>query len=106
MAFDEVLFQNLSTVQSDQQPTPKTLASAASIAAETIETFITIITGTVAIATLTPPVKGQHMLVLIFTNANPGGVTTGGNVANAVDPAQNVPVLLFYNPIDELYYAK
>lgn len=98
-------FQNLSTVQSEQQPTPKTIASASNIA-NAVETFISIITGTTAIATVTPPVLGQHMLVLVFTNANPGGVTTGGNVANAVDPAQYVPVLLFYNPVTELYYAK
>ena len=98
-------FQNLSTVQSEQQPTPKTIASAANISTA-IETFISIITGTTAIATITPPVQGQHMLVLIFTNANPGGVTTGGNIANAVDPATSVPVLLFYNPITALYYAQ
>lgn len=98
-------FQQLSTVQNEQMPTPKTIASASSIA-NAIETFISIITGTTAIATITPPVPGQHFLVLVFTNANPGGVTTGGNVANAVDPAQFVPVLLFYNPLNNTYYAK
>ena len=71
------LFQNLSTVQSNKQPSPKTIASATSIGTA-VETFISIITGTTAIATITPPVTGQHMLVLIFTNGNPGGVTTGG----------------------------
>ena len=98
-------FQNLSTVQSEQQPSPKTIASAASIGAG-IETFISIITGITAIATIAPPVQGQHMIVLVFTNANPGGVTTGGNIANVVDPSQYVPVLLFYNPLTETYYAK
>lgn len=102
----ERLFENLSTVQSDKQPTPKTIASATSIAATPVETFISIITGTEAIATVTPPVAGQHMLALIFTDANPGGVTTGGNIRNAVDPAQYVPVLLFYNPISGYYSAK
>lgn len=100
----DLLFQNLSTVQSDQQPPPKTIASASSLGSA-IETFISIITGTTAIATITPPVSGQHMIVLIFTNANPGGVTTGGNINGAVDPAQYAPVLLFYDPITELYYA-
>jgi len=100
-----LLFQNLSTVQDEQQPGPLTIASASSIGA-LVETFISIITGTTAIATITPPIAGQHMIVLVFTNANPGGVTTGGNIANAVDPAQYVPVLLFYNPITALYYAK
>ena len=99
------LWQNLSTVQSEQQPTPKTIASASDIAAA-IETFMSVITGTTAIATITPPIEGTHMLVLVFTNANPGGVTTGGNIANAVDPAQYVPVLLFYNPVTATYYAK
>lgn len=99
------LFQNLSSVQSNLQPTPKTIASASSIA-DAVETFISIITGTTAIATITPPVAGQHMLALIFTDANPGGVTTGGNIRNAVDPAQYVPVLLFYDPISGYYAAK
>lgn len=99
-------FQNFSTVQSNKQPLPKTIASAADITAIPIIGFISIITGTTAIASITPPVTGQHMLALIFTNANPGGVTTGGNIANVVDPATNVPVLLFYNPITALYYAQ
>ena len=100
----DLLFQQLSTVQSNKQPGPKTIASATSIGTA-VETFISIITGTTAIATITPPVTGQHMLVLIFTNANPGGVTTGGNIRNAVDPAQYVPVLLFYDPISGYYAA-
>jgi hypothetical protein len=96
---------DLSTVQSKLQPSPKTIASAADIEGA-VETFLSIITGTVAIATIDPPADGQHMIVLVFTNANPGGVTTGGNIANVVDPAQFVPVLLFYNPVTALYYAK
>ena len=98
-------YQNLSSVQSPAQPKPKTIASATSIG-NAVETFISLITGTEAIATITPPVDAQHMLVLIFTNGNPGGVTTGGNIRNAVDPAQYVPVLLFYDPISGYYAAK
>jgi len=105
MGLDKSLWQNLSTVQSEQQPKPVTIASATDIA-DAVKTFISIITGTTAIATITPPVSGQHMLVLIFTNANPGGVTTGGNIRNAVDPAQYVPVLLFYDPISAFYAAQ
>ena len=104
MALPVYLWQNLSTVQNRDQPTPKTIASASDIA-DAVETFISFITGTDAIATIDPPVTGQHMLVLIFTNANPGGVTTGGNVNGAVDPAQYAPVLLFYDPIGAKYYA-
>lgn len=83
---------------------PVTVASASSVGS-LIQTFLTIVTGTTAIATITPPVTGSHMLVLVFTNANPGGVTTGGNIESVVDPAQNAPVLLFYNPNTAKYYA-
>lgn len=105
MAVDDLNFQNFSTVQSKMQPKPKTIASAADIE-DAVIGFLSIITGTTAIATIDPPVSGAHMLVLVFTNANPGGVTTGGNVANAVDPSQYVPVLLFYDPNTALYYAQ
>lgn len=98
-------WQDLSTVQSEQQQKPVTVASATSVGS-LIKTFLTVVTGTTAIATITPPVSGSHMLALVFTNANPGGVTTGGNIANAVDPAQYVPVLLFYNPLTAVYYAQ
>lgn len=100
----DLSFQKLSTVQNNLMPTPKRVASAADMNDE-IETFISFVSGTTAIATIDPPVTGQHMLVLIFTNANPGGVTTGGNINGAVDPAQYAPVFLFYDPVSELYYG-
>lgn len=106
MPSQDLLFQNFLPAQSEQQPQPQTVASATSIATTPLVNFMAIITGTTAIATITPPLPGAHMLVLVFTNANPGGVTTGGNIANAVDPAQYVPVILFYNPITALYYAQ
>ncbi len=101
----DLLFQNLSTVQNLTQPLPPTQASASDMT-DLIQNFLTIITGTTAIATIDPIVTGVHMIVLVFTDANPGGVTTGGNIANAVDPAQYVPVYLVYNPITALWYAK
>lgn len=101
----DLLFQNLSTVQSNQQPLPPSLASAADME-DSIQNFMTIITGTTAIATIDPIVTGVHMICLVFTNANPGGVTTGGNILNAVDPAQYVPVFLIYNPIAAKWYAQ
>lgn len=94
-------FQDLSTVQSGKNNVPPTVASATTVA---ITHFLTFITGTTAIATVTPPVKGAHMLVLIFTNADPGGVTTGGNINAALDPAQYRPVMLFYDPVGAKYY--
>lgn len=98
----DLYFQNLSTVQSNQQPKPVTLASAATIAPQT---FITFVTGTTSVATVTPPVTGQHMLVLIFTNGSPGDVLTTGNVlVGTTTVAQNTPVVLFYDPIQAKYY--
>ena len=97
-------FQNISTVQSIQQPGPNTIAAAATIAPTS---FITFVSGTTGVATITPPVTGQHMLTLIFTNGSPGSFTTTGNIKVAVTTiTQNVPVLMFYNPIEAKYYPK
>lgn len=94
-------FQNLSTVQSSQQPKPNTIASAATVAPQS---FITFISGTVAIATITPPADGQHMLVFIFTTTTPVAFTTTGNVKYVATPTQNIPMLLFWNPNENKYY--
>ena len=98
----DISFQNLSTVQSDQQPVPNTLASAATIAPST---FLTKVSGTVAIATVTPPVSGQHMLALVHTDATPTAYTTTGNIINVMVPTQNIPSLLIYDPVQRKYYA-
>jgi hypothetical protein len=98
----DLLFQNFSTVQSSQQPHPATLASAATIAPTT---FVTFITGTTQIATITPPVTGQHMLVTIHTNASPVDYLTNGNILSAVDPLQNLPNIFIYDPIQAKYYG-
>jgi len=95
-------FQNLSTVQSDQQPQPNTVASAATIAPTTLITFVT---GTTQVGTITPPVTGQHMLILIFTDGSPGTFLTNGNVLNAVVPTQDLPSFFFYDPIQAKYYG-
>lgn len=95
------LWQQLSTVQSDLQPTPKTIAAAATIAPET---FLTLVTGTTVLSTVTPPVLGTHMLALAFTATNPGQFTTAGNIAVAATPATNSAItLMFYNPITGKY---
>jgi hypothetical protein len=98
----DLLMQQFSTVQSDKQPIPPTIASAATIAPTTLMTFLT---GTVSLATITPPVSGAHMLVLIFTNASPGVFVTTGNIKSALQPIQNLPVVLFYDPITALYWG-
>ena len=97
------LFQSLSTVQSGIQPSPKTIAAAATI---TPDTFITFITGTTALANITPPVQGSHMLCLIFTATNPSAMTTTGNIFAAYAPGtSSEPTLMFFNPLTGKYHA-
>ena len=100
----DLLFQNLSTVQSEQQPKPNTIASTTSIAPSS---FITFVSGTVDVATITPPVSGQHMLCLIFTNGSPGDLLTTGNVlVGLTTVAQNAPLFLLFDPNQAKYYIK
>jgi hypothetical protein len=99
----DVEHQNINTVHSQLQPKPRTIASAATVAPET---FITMVTGVVAIDTITPPVTGAHMLCFIFTAAVPVAFGLVGNVAVALAPTQNLPVLLFYDPVGARYYPK
>ena len=94
---------NLGTPQSEQQPLPPTIASTTTIAPSS---FITFVSGTTAVATITPPIAGQHQLVFIFTNASPAALATTGNLTNTLTPTQNVPVLAFYNPNNATYYVK
>lgn len=96
-------FQDISTVHSEQQPKPVTIASTTTIAPTT---YVSVITGTVAIATVTPPVSGAHMLAFIFTTTTPTAFTTAGNIAAVATPTLNVPTLLIYNPLTAKYYAK
>ncbi len=95
-------FQDFSTVQSNQQLGPTTIAAAATVAPKS---FLSFITGTTpAIATITPPVSGIHMLCFIFTDA-PATFLTTGNVLNAVVPTEDLPTLLIYDPIQKKYYG-
>lgn len=96
------LFQQLSTVQSGLQPTPPTIAAAATISPST---FLTFLTGTVQVATIVPPTSGLCMIVLIFTNGAPGVLLTTGNIKTATAPAQNIPVLCIYDPITALWWT-
>lgn len=99
----ELNFQNFSTVQSINQPKPVTLASAATVAPSG---FLASITGTVAIATVTPPLDGMHTLCFVFTTTTPTAFTTTGNVLNALAPTQNTPVFLVFDPRSAKYAAK
>jgi len=99
---DDLLFQNISTVQNNLQPKPKTVASTTTIAPST---FLTFVTGTVAITTITPPVTGTHMLCFVFTSTATGVFLTTGNVTVATTTVvANVPVLMVYDPITAKYY--
>lgn len=93
---------NLGTVASSVMPLPATIASAATIAPST---FLSIITGTTAIATITPPIEGAHLLCFIFTTTTPAAFTTSGNIKAVTTPATNLPHFLVYNPIDGKYYG-
>jgi len=95
----DLLFQNISTVQSDKQPLPVTVTAAATIAPTT---FITKVTGNTAIATITPPVAGQHMLCIVPGTTT--GFTTGGNVSGGTTTVASRAYLLVYEPIAATYY--
>lgn len=101
---NDSLFPQILPAQNNLMQKPSTLASATDMN-DSIQTFLNFITGTTAIATIDPILTGVHMIMLIFTNANPGGVTTGGNIVAAVDPAQNAPILLVWNPVTAMWYA-
>lgn len=98
---DDLNFQQMSTVQSQIQQKPVTLASAATIAPTT---FLTNVTGTVPLATITPPVTGSHMLALRFTNASPGVTGTTGNIGIATTTVLNKVLFMCYDPIPAKYY--
>jgi hypothetical protein len=95
----DVDFQNFSTVHSALQPKPATITAAATIAPTT---FLSFISGTTAIVTVTPPVSGAHMLILMPLAAFT--MTTAGNVKIACTAAVNSPVVLIWNPNDNKYW--
>jgi len=95
-------FQDISTVQSGIQPKPVTIASTTTVAPVT---FLSFITGTTAIATVTPPVSGVHMLCFVFTTTTPVAFTTTGNVKTVATPTTSIPMFLVYDPISAKYYV-
>lgn len=93
--------QDFSTFQSVQQPKPPTIASAATIAPVT---GLTVLSGTVAIANITPPLDGFHVLWFIPTAALPAFLLTG-NIANAgAISTANVPFCAVYLPTTAKYH--
>jgi hypothetical protein len=98
-------FQQLSTVQSNLQPYPLTVASAATISPQTA---LTRLTGTTPVTTINPPVSGFHVLFFIWSTGTSGafatGTTTIGGVAVAKTTVTNVPVMAVFDPNTGLYY--
>lgn len=79
---------------------PLTLASAATIAPLT---FLTTLTGNVAVTTITPPITQSHMLAITF--AGTAGVATGGNISNTKASVAGETMLLVYNTVTAKYTA-
>lgn len=101
----DINFQDLSTVQSLLQQKPITVTAAASIAPAT---FLTLVAGTTAIATITPPIQGSHMLAIVASATNFSGFLTTGNVL--VASVTNATIwdnklnLFVFNPNTAKYY--
>ena len=79
---------------------PVTMASAATIVPVS---FLTVLTGNVAITAITPPVQHGHMLCLVF--AGTAGITAGNNIANTKASVAAEAMLLVYNPNTAKYTA-
>jgi hypothetical protein len=77
---------------------PGGMASAATIAPTT---FLTVLTGNVGVATITPPVPHGHMLALQF--AGTAGVLATGNILTATASVVGQIMLLVYNPATQKY---
>jgi hypothetical protein len=93
-------FQNLSTVQNNSQPMPVTITPAATIAPTT---FLTVMgAGNTAIATITPPVTGSHMLAIV--PATTTGFTSSGNISGGTTTVAGRAYLFVYNPLTATYY--
>lgn len=96
---DDLNHQNIGVPQSGLQPKPVTVTAAATIAPTT---FLTVVSGNTAIATITPPVTGTHMLAIIPGTTT--GFTTGGNVSGGTTTVSGRVYLFVYNPVAATYY--
>lgn len=98
-------FQNISTAQNRLQPGPRTIAGAATI---TPTTFLTIVTGTTSIATITPPITGSHLLAIVVAVTNYAGFLTTGNILVASITNSTVWAnklnLFAFNPLTQKYH--
>ena len=89
-------YQQLSTVQDLPMLYAATIASTTTIAPTT---FLTFISGTTNIATITPPVTGTVMLAFVWTTTSPGQFLTTGNISvGSTTLVQNRLNLMVYDP--------
>jgi hypothetical protein len=98
---------DFSTPQSNQQPKPTTIASAATI---TPTQKFTRITGTVSITKIVPPDAGGYCeLTFVFSSAYATAFNTGGSGVGAIHAAYTSvadrPVTLCYDPRTTLWYV-
>lgn len=95
------------SAQSEAQPKPNTVASAATL---TPLQKLTFVTGTVQVANVVPPNPGGYCEVtLCFTNAAPGAFLTNGTqypIKTAYQPIQNRPIDLCWDPSSEYWWVK
>jgi hypothetical protein len=87
-----------SQIAPTSQSAPLTIASAATIAPLT---YLTVLTGNVAISNITPPVTHTHTLALQF--AGTGGVASGGNILTTTASVAGQIMTLVYNPLIAKY---
>jgi Flp pilus assembly protein TadG len=100
----DLLFQQLSTVQSDKQIQPNTLASAAAIAPTT---KFTRLTGTTPVTTITPPVSGYCELTFVWTTGTANGFTSSAavnGIAVTYTTITDRPITLHFDPRTALWY--
>jgi hypothetical protein len=90
---------NLRTVQSNLQPKPLTIVAAATIAPQT---FLTVLSGTTEVATITPPATGCHMLA-IQAGTTTAAFTTSGNIVGLTTASTTQPALFIWNPVTSKY---
>jgi hypothetical protein len=84
------------------KPIETTLASAATIAPQS---QITLVTGTTAVATITPPWPGfAGRLDLIFTDGSPAATVTTGNIAIATTVVSKKALSMIYSQINGKWY--
>jgi hypothetical protein len=77
---------------------PITMAAAGTIAPTS---FLTVLTGNVAITAITPPVLHGHMLAIQF--AGTAGITAGNNIATTKASVVGEVMLLVYNSNTQKY---